>query len=444
MTTTSSHYNWIKQVPTALLQLDGIPQAGYPPPFPWQEFIAELSTLLKIDDLKITPSPLQWRPEEDLLSGIADKIYPLNFSISTIPGTVSWILADQDVTRLMSLLLTKGEESLLEVDPEYRDGFYRFITLEACNIFSKVKFDPSLSLHLLENHQLRKEPHLCQDFSITLYGQTISGRLVISQEFLDAWKARYAARTLDASWKGPLGEKVQVTVHLEAGRTSLNLSEWKQMSLGDFLILDHCSLQPEEDKGRVMLTVNGIPFFRGKIKQGNVKILEYPLYYEVDTAMGSKLPENNEHEEHDDEDHEEEFEEDFEEEEEIEEHTENEEEASEEEEEEEEYAEEHEEEAEEEKEEEHETKLPDQPTDVQQAAPEKKLSPDEIPLSIIVEVGRVQISIQKLMELQPGNLLELDVHPENGVDLIVNGMRIGKGELLKIGDTLGVRILDMG
>ena len=50
-----------------------------------------------------------------------------------------------------------------------------------------------------------------------------------------------------------------------------------------------------------------------------------------------------------------------------------------------------------------------------------KISPENIQLNVIVEVGRLQMSVQKLMELQPGNLLELDVHPENGVDLVVNG-----------------------
>ncbi len=37
------------------------------------------------------------------------------------------------------------------------------------------------------------------------------------------------------------------------------------------------------------------------------------------------------------------------------------------------------------------------------------------------------------MQLQPGQLLELDVNPEEGVNLVVNGQCIGKGELLKTG-----------
>jgi len=76
---------------------------------------------------------------------------------------------------------------------------------------------------------------------------------------------------------------------------------------------------------------------------------------------------------------------------------------------------------------------------------EKKAStPQDIPLNIVVEVGRLQMPIKTLMELKPGNLLNLNIHPESGVDLIVNGCRIGKGELLQIGETLGIRILELG
>ena len=74
----------------------------------------------------------------------------------------------------------------------------------------------------------------------------------------------------------------------------------------------------------------------------------------------------------------------------------------------------------------------------------KAVSPEEIPLNVIVEVGRVKMPIKSLMELKPGNLLELNVHPENGVDLVVNGSRVGKGELIQIGETLGIRILELG
>lgn len=69
-------------------------------------------------------------------------------------------------------------------------------------------------------------------------------------------------------------------------------------------------------------------------------------------------------------------------------------------------------------------------------------SPQEIPLTISVEIGVFQMSIKKLLELAPGNLIELGLHPENGVDLVYNGKCIARGELLRIGDRLGVRIIE--
>jgi type III secretion system YscQ/HrcQ family protein len=72
------------------------------------------------------------------------------------------------------------------------------------------------------------------------------------------------------------------------------------------------------------------------------------------------------------------------------------------------------------------------------------VSPSEIPMSVVVEVGRIKMNMKKLMELQPGNVIDLDVNPEDGIDLTINGRCVAKAELLRVGETLGVRILDIG
>jgi len=69
---------------------------------------------------------------------------------------------------------------------------------------------------------------------------------------------------------------------------------------------------------------------------------------------------------------------------------------------------------------------------------------ENMPITIIVEAARFKITLDKLMSMQPGNLLDLAVHPEKAVNLVVNGQQIAKGELVNLGDTLGVRILEMG
>ena len=75
---------------------------------------------------------------------------------------------------------------------------------------------------------------------------------------------------------------------------------------------------------------------------------------------------------------------------------------------------------------------------------EKMISAHDIPVILTVEVARLRMSVEKLLQIKPGNTLELATHPEQGVDLSINGKRIAKGELVKIGEALGVKILQIG
>ena len=75
---------------------------------------------------------------------------------------------------------------------------------------------------------------------------------------------------------------------------------------------------------------------------------------------------------------------------------------------------------------------------------EKLISPQEIPLTLSVEVARLQISLEKLLQLSPGNILELPTRPEQGVDVVIEGKKVAKAELIKLGEMLGIKILKLG
>jgi flagellar motor switch protein FliN/FliY len=79
-----------------------------------------------------------------------------------------------------------------------------------------------------------------------------------------------------------------------------------------------------------------------------------------------------------------------------------------------------------------------------QPADEEAQSIKNIPLNITVELARLQMSLDQLMHLSPGNLLELPIHPAQGVSLCVHGRKIGTGELIHLGEALGIRILTIG
>lgn len=433
----STPYDWIREIPEALKLLDDIPLLGYPSPFPYADYAAKLGQILQIPSLSIAASEPQWRTAEDLLKGLPEDLTAINIALPPIEGNVSLVFSRQDINAILSEMIKAVPTAAMDAD--YLNAFIQYMSLEALNLFQTIGYDKNINPHLLSSKELPHEASLCREITVTTPSRTLHGRMALSQTFRTKWKERFAQRSMTVP--PAITQKIEVPLHIEAGSTHMTLGQWRGVSPGDFVILDKCSLSTDEEKAKVMLTLNGKPVFRARLKQGSLKILEFPMFYEVETPMAKYNPDEEEEEVEGEE-------EESTEEEEIT-STDIEEEATDEEIEEEEVP-------EEEKVEESRIipKLPGQPLQpgkpsLKGAEPARSTesraapTPEEIPVTLVVEVGRFQISVQKLMELQPGNLLELDVRPENGIDLVINGKCVGKGELLKIGESLGVRILDI-
>lgn len=76
------------------------------------------------------------------------------------------------------------------------------------------------------------------------------------------------------------------------------------------------------------------------------------------------------------------------------------------------------------------------------AVPWELLANLELPVQ--VELGRVEVAIQELLELAPGSVLELDKAVGEPVEVYIAGKLIAKGEIVVVlGDRLGVRITEL-
>jgi len=67
----------------------------------------------------------------------------------------------------------------------------------------------------------------------------------------------------------------------------------------------------------------------------------------------------------------------------------------------------------------------------------------DVPLEITVELGRTQKAIKDILEFGPGSVIELEKLAEEPVDILVNGKKIAKGEVVVIDESFGVRITDI-
>ena len=73
--------------------------------------------------------------------------------------------------------------------------------------------------------------------------------------------------------------------------------------------------------------------------------------------------------------------------------------------------------------------------------PEAFMVAQDLPVQLVVVMGRKGMTLKDLLDLKTGNVVELDRIPEEAVDLVANGKVIAKGELVEIDGKLGVRIL---
>ncbi len=67
----------------------------------------------------------------------------------------------------------------------------------------------------------------------------------------------------------------------------------------------------------------------------------------------------------------------------------------------------------------------------------------DIPVTISMEVGRSQISIRNLLQLNQGSVVELDRVAGEPLDVLVNNTLIAHGEVVVVNDKFGIRLTDV-
>ena len=422
---------WLKQIHDDLLESKTIPLWGSAPDFPWSQLENSLKSLLEVDDFKIAALPSDSSPK-DLLSSFGMKPKQLFFQLSPLTEKLVWVLSSESVAEISSLILNKGKKAD-EFPSEFQEGYYQFLLLRACKEIEDLNIYPSLHIQWSAEEPIAERSFFV-DIAITLYNKTFTGRLIIPPSFQKSFSSHFMQEPFDLSTSA-LTSKIEVPLKLEAGSCQLSQKEWKTIEAGDFLVLDRCTYNPETEKGFVDLVWDTTPLFKVKIKKTSLKILDYAVYQGDSSTMLDQFAEDS-------------FNEDGEE---LDKRIENlkspkEIESEEEEEEPSSIATEEEPEdlsSEESEEEPEEEPLPEEKT-VERTSAGNILPVQDIPFSVVVEVERIKMSLEKILQLKPGNVLELPAKPEQGVILTIHGKKVARGELLKIGDVLGVKIIEIG
>ena len=67
----------------------------------------------------------------------------------------------------------------------------------------------------------------------------------------------------------------------------------------------------------------------------------------------------------------------------------------------------------------------------------------DIPVQLVVVMGKKSVTVKDLLGLRMGQVIDMDKVPTEPVDLVAGGKIIAKGELVEVDGKLGVRILKL-
>ena len=67
----------------------------------------------------------------------------------------------------------------------------------------------------------------------------------------------------------------------------------------------------------------------------------------------------------------------------------------------------------------------------------------DVALQVSVELGRARLTIGDILALRAGSVIELDKLAGEPVDILVNGTRIARGEVVVVDEKFGVRVLEV-
>lgn len=375
--------HWVRKIDEALVTLDRIPLQGNAPRFDFQKISSAISSRFGVEGLVFELGECSWREAFDLDKGLGSPLLTLGVTLTPLSGEAVWIMARQDVATLTSWLLN-GQAPGRSVSSEIlQEGFYRYLALNAIDALQTQDPLRDISLKLDEETSLPQETCWCADIKLTLEGRTCWGRLLISSHFLTSWQ-RHFSSLREIFSLSPLAKSLEVSIGVKTGSVLFTSEEWKKLKKGDFVLLDKGSYDAKHKSGAASLMLGSTPLFYVSIKENKIKLLDYALLYEEDMETREPPPGiKNEPE-------------------------------------------------------------AEPPSRESAIPPEEGLSlaVKELPLYVTVELARLRMTVDQLMKLSPGNFLELPIHPEQDVVLTVNGQKVGRAELVYLGEQLGIRILE--
>ena len=67
----------------------------------------------------------------------------------------------------------------------------------------------------------------------------------------------------------------------------------------------------------------------------------------------------------------------------------------------------------------------------------------DIPIELVVELGRTQLTVRELSELKTDDIVSLDRLAGHPLDILVGGQLFGRGEVVVADDRVALRVIEL-
>jgi len=453
----------LQTIETNLIDYLDLPKNLSQIPFPIFEVEQAAKKVFQLEEFRIHAEQQKLISQEEISLFFENNPFHICLKATSLQSEAYCLMSQTEMNNFCSFLLEANPAQIS--DEEFLQALFFYATSQLLSSLQQTSFTKNINIQIQDSFSLPKEP--LYDMPITLQTETKTAtcHLAMTLPFQKDLFAHFQTKV--TSIPTDLKKSLQIPLGLEIGSTELSYQEVSKLENGDFILLDRCTFDPDTGHGNVSFMLGEKSIFRGKIKEGEIKILDMPFETIGENSMQDDLPPFNE------------------------ENPEN-------------------------------NPLPPEnkqpepnaplepnkpteesakpadlppgekpvegtptdkpptdkpidqtptdkpPTDKPATPPIKDteepwtassetptpsetspafektsataIAPDQIPLNISIEVSRIQMSVEDFLQLQPGQTLQLGIHQNEGVELIVNGKKLAKGELIKIQDLLGVRI----
>ena len=395
---------WMKKISPSIFETLGLSDQGTLPQFPMEEFILSLKESLQLENLSIQLGKMDCIGAESYYSGLGTKTIVIPLSLSPLSGEMYFVMGIDDIKTLISWMQTADtDQGSIALDNQaIVKGLYTYLITQAIDSIMQLKIYKDLSIKITSGNN---ESLQCFAIDLTISSNIdhLAARMLLP---LPLYRSIHSHFTFISPTLENLEGIIDLAIPLSirTGSVTLSAIELEQVVEGDFLIVRNSFYHLAEGKGSFQMLIGSNPLFQVKKQKDGIKVLDYLYFYNEENM-----------DDIDDDDYlDDDLSDDF-------------------------YSEDLDEDLDEKVISTAEEKVA---PFAQEAIVPEKTNLSNVSITVNLEVARFTLSLAELKKLGPGVKLPVMINPRY-VNLIVSGKSIGTGEVIEIGDTIGVKVTSL-